>query len=296
MKLKVCFFGTPEYVIPVLTALIDNFQVVGIVTAPDTIQGRKKTLTPSPVKSYAHEMLTSATILTPQSLKQKDVSEELQKLNADLFVVAAYGKLIPHGILSFPRLGALNIHPSLLPKYRGPSPIQTTLLHGDETGGITVIKMDEQMDHGPIVTQWEFPLQNTDTFESLHKAMFLDASTRLPEIIRKFATGELTPQPQSEDQASYCKLVTKESGFIDLQNPPSPLEIDRLIRAYYPWPTAWTKVTLHKEEKMLKLLPDHMVQLEGGKPMSIKDINNGYPQLKEVMVKLFGENKEISLS
>lgn len=286
--LTIVFFGTPSFVVPIAKILNEHFKLVGVVTAPDTIQGRKKILTPSPVKQYAEEVGIPA--FTYDKLDQH-AEDDLAILNADLFVVAAYGVIIPQAILDLPRLGSLNIHPSLLPQYRGPSPIQTALLNGDTVSGITIIKMDEQVDHGPIVMQWEFPLQHTDTFEMLHVAMFEDAANRLPQIIDGYTEGKTKLIPQDEKSATFCDKITRESGYFSSHNPPSPEVLNRMIRAYYPWPNAWTKIKMrNNEEKILKFLPEKKVQLEGGKPMSMKDAINGYPELKDFISGLFDGN------
>jgi methionyl-tRNA formyltransferase len=276
--MKIIFFGTPSFVIPVLESLVSSFEVIGVVTAPDSIQGRKKVLTPSPVKQFALEQ--NIPVLQPHELKTEE---------ADLYVVAAYGKIIPQSILDIPKNGALNIHPSLLPKYRGPSPIQTALLHGNEKTGVSIIKMDAKMDHGPIVSQWETAISPNDTFESLHNSLFQDAADRLPAIISDFINGKITPIQQDEAGVSFCKMITRESGYFDSTNPPSPEELDKMIRAYYPWPTAWTKVRIkNNEERIMKLLPGKRVQMEGKNVMEMKDFLNGYPELTPLLEKLLG--------
>src|SRR5579864_8312029 len=144
--MKVVFFGTPIFVVPILKELAEYFEVVTVVTTPDQKLGRKQLLTPSPVKIYAQKH--NIPIITPQQFNNETI-EQLRNFKPDLFVVAAYGKLIPNDLLELPTYGAINIHPSLLPKYRGPTPIQTALLNGETTTGISFIKMDEEMDHGP---------------------------------------------------------------------------------------------------------------------------------------------------
>jgi methionyl-tRNA formyltransferase len=286
--MKIVFFGTPDFVIPVLATLIKQYDVVGVVTAPDTIQGRKKILTPSPVKRSAQEK-SIRTILTPQQWNNETI-EQLQQLSPDLCVVAAYGKIIPKAILDIPRFGAINIHPSLLPQYRGPSPIQTALLNGDPESGVTIIQMDEKMDHGPILAQKKIPLTPADTFASLHHSMFQEAADLLPEVIEGISSGTITPVPQDDTKATYCRMITKEDGYFDLQNPPSPETLDRMTRAYYPWPTAWTKWQMTNGTwHIVKFLPEEMIQLEGGKPMKIKELLNGHPEMSETMNRLLGK-------
>lgn len=295
MKTRIVFFGTPDFVIPVLKKLIDNFTVVGVVTAPDTIQGRKKLLTSSPVKQFA--LQHNIPVLQPEKLRPfregstPVVEIENWKLKipqADLYVVAAYGKIIPQSILEIPKNGALNIHPSLLPKYRGTSPIQATLLNGDSMSGITIIKMDEKMDHGPILAQWEIPINPTDTFSSLHHSLFKDAAEGLSGVITDFLNNKITPTAQDEAEATFCEKITRESGYFDSENPPDPQTLDRMIRAYYPWPTTWTRVKLKNgEEKIMKLFPEGKIQMEGKNIVTMKEFLNGYPELKQLLERLW---------
>lgn len=283
--MRILFFGTPEFVLPVIKSIKKHFDLVGIVTTPDTKQGRKKVLTPSPVKQYAVENHLNAALLTPEKLTQ-ETAAQLKDLSADLIIVAAYGKIIPQFILDIPTYGSVNIHPSLLPQYRGPSPIQTALLNGDTTSGVTFILMDQEIDHGPILAQEKMEIQPTDTFASLPVTMFAKAAEILPEVVKGFVKGIILPQEQDHSHATFCEHVTKESGYFDSNNPPSPDKLDRMIRAYYPWPTAWTKIRVRNGLRIMRLLPGHKVQLEGGKPMEIKDFLNGYPEMRETIQRL----------
>ncbi|MDO8429463.1 MAG: methionyl-tRNA formyltransferase [Candidatus Daviesbacteria bacterium] len=287
-NLKIVFFGTPHFVIPVLKTLEDNFDVVAVVTAPDNLVGRTQTLTPSPIKEAFKK-----TCLTPK-IFDEEVSTKLKSLEPDLFIVAAYGKIIPQEILDIPKFGSINIHPSLLPKYRGASPIQESILNGDEISGVTFIKMDSEVDHGPIIFTKEFRLSKEDTFESLSKKVFILAAEDLIKIIPEFITGKINLCVQDHAIASYCNRITKEDGYFDLpfqdlrpagrQVTQEFLEkLDRMIRAYYPWPTAWTKwspfakASGDKNEKIVKFLPEGMVQIEGKKPTDLDSFLRGYP-------------------
>lgn len=289
--MKVVFFATPEFVIPVGKILTEHFDLVGVVTSPDSPEGRKKTLTPTHVKKWYMEYLLKnnkeGVILTPTELTL-ETAVKLRKLHADLFVVAAYGKLIPASILTLPALGVLNIHPSFLPKYRGPSPIQNALLDGKRSLGITIMKMDAELDHGPTLTQWELQIEESDTFESLHQKAFADAAEKLPGIIEKYQKGIIKETIQDHTKATYTEKVLREDGYFSITNPPTKEKLDRMIRAYHPWPSCWTR--LHqdfggqaKKGKVLKLLPDGKIQLEGGKPISEKDLLNGYPKLRPLL-------------
>lgn len=179
---------------------------------------------------------------------------------ADLAVVASYGEILTKKQLDAPRYGCINVHPSLLPKYRGPSPIQAAILNGDKTSGLTIIKMDAEVDHGPIIYQEEITLSDTDNFDSLREKMFGRAAEILPQLIKDFIAGKITSRLQQHAAATYCNRLTRESGYFDLDNPPSPETLDRMIRAYYPWPGVWTKWGSKRQEaggkeKIVKFLP-----------------------------------------
>jgi len=282
-KLKIIFFGTPKEVVPVLETLIKYFDVVAVVTVPDQKAGRKQLLTPSPVKVAAQKY--KIPVIQPEKLSH--ITSHFSLPASDLFVVAAYGKLIPNEILQLPKLGAINIHPSLLPNYRGPTPIQTTLFNGDQTSGVTFIKMDEEMDHGPILHQMPITLEETDTFDWLMKNMFAQAAEILPHVIEEYVSGKIKPQPQDNEKATYTKIITKQDGYIDLENPPSKDKFDRMVHAYFPWPTVWTKINIKNQEVRIKFLPKNMLQVEGKNLVNVNDFLNGYPEMKEIIRKIY---------
>lgn len=197
---------------------------------------------------------------------------------ADLAVVAAYGKILTADELRAPKDGCINVHPSLLPKYRGPSPIQSAILNGDKTSGITIIKMDEEVDHGPILYQEQMELSDSDNFEVLSKKMFQRAADILPKIIEDFVAGKIILHRQNHAIATFCPKLTRESGYFPIENPPDPQKLDRMIRAYYPWPGVWCKWKMDNGQlKIVKFLPNGLIQMEGKKPISLKDFLNGYP-------------------
>lgn len=220
-----------------------------------------------------------------QSIK-KELAKHFQQVSslkeADLAVVASYGHILTKEELDAPKYGCINVHPSLLPKYRGPSPIQEAILNGEKMSGITIIKMDEEVDHGPIIYQERIELSDNDNFEILSKKMFLRASEVLPKIIKDFVAGNVIPTPQDHSQATFTKRLTKEDGYFNLNNPPDSEKLDKMIRAYFPWPGVWTKWN----RKIVKFLPDQKLQMEGKKPLSLKDFLNGYPNfpLKDLII------------
>ncbi len=211
---------------------------------------------------------------------------------ADLGVVASYGRILTKQELNAPKYGFINVHPSLLPKYRGASPIQTAILNGDKRSGITIIKMDEEVDHGPIIWQEEIVLSDSDNFDTLSKKMFQRAGEILPKIIQDFAAGKIKLTPQNHSRTTFTKSLTRQDGYFDINNPPPPEILDRMIRAYYPWPSVWTKVQITTSNnqqstinnRIIKFLPHQKLQVEGGKPMSVKDFINGYPDLEKVIL------------
>jgi len=232
----ILFFGTPEFALPALRALIDaDWRVVGVVTQPDEPVGRKRVLTPPPIKVIAAQY--GIPVFQPEKLDPETFVREIPA--ADLLIVAAYGEIIPRAILTIPQYGALNIHPSLLPRWRGPSPIQHTILAGDMGTGVTIIKIDAAMDHGPIVAQRHaaYSMRHI-AYPELHDQLANLGAELLIEILPRWIAGAITPIPQDETKAIYCKLLTKDDGRIDWTKPAE--EIERMIRAFQPWPGAWT--------------------------------------------------------
>lgn len=276
-RLKIVFFGTPSFAIPVLTALEAKRWLVGAVTTPDRKVGRKQILMPSFVSLRTPR---SAQLLKPERFDQQTV-QHLEEMGPDLFVLAAYGKILPKEILDIPKFGALNIHPSLLPKYRGPSPIPAAILNGDKVTGVTIIKMDAEMDHGPIITTNDVSLSDQDTSAILSKKLFAIGANLLIKIIPDFVNGKVKLTKQNEKQATFTHLIKKEDGLFEIGNPPSSDQLDRMIRAYYPWPTAWTKWPFDKAQgknnKIVKFLPGGLIQMEGKKPMELEEFLKGHP-------------------
>lgn len=256
-EIKIIFWGTSEFAIPALEALCAaGYSVMAVVTAPDKPAGRKQLLAPPSVKTWVmkHETWSTIPILQPEKLDKKFMLHA-SSFMPDIFIVAAYGKMIPADILAIPKQGALNIHPSLLPRWRGPSPIQYTILNGDTETGVTIMKVDEKMDHGPILagrelaisnfpkqiaTQFDgaskFPISKT-TYSELHDVLAKLGAKLLVEILPKYCAGEITPMPQDESKATYSKLLKKEEGHIDWSCPVE--EIERMVRAFNPWPGAY---------------------------------------------------------
>lgn len=286
-SLKIAFFGTPRFAQIVLENLIaSDFKPSLVITTPDAKVGRGQILTPPPVKQTA----IGAGIPVIQPIPSGFNPADLTGLNPDLAVLVAFGQIIPKEILKIPKLGFLNVHPSLLPKYRGPSPIQQAILDGEKTTGVTIIKLDEELDHGPILAQREVELEANDTHLTLIEKLGAIGSNLLLETLPDYISGKIKAQDQNHAQATMTKKITKEDGHIDLLNPPDPFLLNRMIRAYYPWPTVWTEIKLEsqrvKESKKLriKLLPEKMVQVEGKKPTTVEMFAKLYPAIKLPLV------------
>ena len=232
---KIIFIGTSQFAVPILEKLFSrNYQIIAIITAPDRPAGRRQELTPPPIKEAA--LNYNLPILQPERIEQ--IQNKISEMSPDLIVLAAYGRIIPKGVLNIPRLGCLNFHPSLLPKYRGPSPIQTAILNDDKITGVTIILMDEKIDHGPIIAQKELSINPRETSRSLEEKLSHSAANLLIEILPQYLEGKIKPEAQDESKASYTKIINREDGRINWQE--SAQTIDRKIRAFYPWPGAWT--------------------------------------------------------
>jgi len=247
------FVGTSQFAVPAMEKLIENnYSISIVVTATDKPAGRKQELAPPPVKQAA--LKHNLPILQPEKISA--VSPEISKLKPNLLIVAAYGRLIPKNILDIPRFGCLNLHPSLLPEYRGPSPIQTAILNGDKTSGVTVMLLDEKIDHGPIISQKKIAITPDENYQTLEKKLAVAAADCLIEILPRYLQGKIKPQKQNERRASYTKLLTRQDGQINWKQ--NAREIERKIRAFHPWPGAWT----YFNKKRVKILKARAVKKE----------------------------------
>lgn len=299
-KCKVIFFGTPKFAVPALEALIkaDFCDIVAVVTQPDKPVGRHRSkLIASPVKMAAQDLKIavyddlsqfSCLTTTPNpSSKRRGIK------SADLGILVAYGEILPKSLLDHFPLGIVNIHPSLLPKYRGPSPIQTAILNRDQETGVSIIKLDEGMDSGPIIAQEKITLDGTETSNDLHQKLFNLGAALLIKILPDYISGKIKPIPQDESLASYTKKLAKEDGRIDWTR--SPDEIEAFIRAMNPWPGAWT---MWKEKKLIvwraALLlrpaesagrdPLYNIMYKGLLPRKMRGRSNNILQLEEVQL------------
>lgn len=247
-KIKAVFFGTSDFAVPILSVVAENLNLMAVVTQPDRPVGRKQEIIASPVKSAAQSM--PAKIFQFDSLKSEKALTQLKELGAELFIVAAYGKIIPQSILDLPAKGSINVHGSILPKYRGASPIHAALLNGDTSTGNTITIMDAQMDHGPILATSEVSIDPNDDFKSLEKKMSEDGARLLIETLSGYFSGKIIPHEQDHEAATYTKLISKEDGIIDWSS--SASAILNQWRAYKYWPGVFTYFN-DKSGKNLKL-------------------------------------------
>ncbi|MCW5851815.1 MAG: methionyl-tRNA formyltransferase [Anaerolineae bacterium] len=237
--LRVVFMGTPDFAVPTLKTLLTlpDVQVVGVATQPDKPAGRGRALAASPVKQVA--VAAGVPVLQPRGFRKNPANAEaLRALTPDLLVVAAYGLILPQSVLDIPRYGSLNVHASLLPRWRGAAPITFAILAGDAVTGVTIMLMDAGMDTGPILTTGETPIQPNDTTESLSQRLAVLGAGLLRDTLPRWVAGEIQPQPQPGDGVTLTRLIQKEDGLIDWGRP--AVEIERAVRAYQPWPGAYT--------------------------------------------------------
>lgn len=278
MNSKVVFFGTGVYVLPILEILKTDFKLsLVLTTEKDNNEPVSKFCRENKISHISIQKFSNETILA------------IKKSDAEIGILANFGLILPQALLDIFPKGIINVHPSLLPKYRGPTPGQTAILNGDIKTGVSIIKLDEEIDHGPILTQQEEPILTDDTADTLYVRLFKIGSTLLSKCIPIYLSGELNPTEQNHEQATFTKTLTRDSGFIDLSSLEIgnlKLEIDRMVKAYFPWPGVWTKTKLGNTEKIIKLLPNEKIQVEGKKEMSHKDFINGYPEGKEILQKL----------
>ncbi|MBI5421195.1 MAG: methionyl-tRNA formyltransferase [Parcubacteria group bacterium] len=281
--MKYVFFGTPDFAVTILEHLIEaGYVPSAIVTNPDRPVGRKHTITPPLVKKWILEQEGLKDIPVFQPEKLSEIKDDLAALEPDIFIVAAYGKLIPKSVLDIPKHGSLNVHPSLLPKYRGPTPIQTAILNGDKETGVTIMLLDEKMDHGQIlkISKYEFPRQERGSpeaaisnydYPTLSKELAELGAKTLIDVIPDWLEGKIKPVPQDDALAIYTKIYKGEDGLLDFNKPAE--ELDCKVRALNQEPGTY----FMKDGKRIKVLKAHVennvlildtIQIEGKKPMS----------------------------
>lgn len=286
MPYKIVFFGTSEFSIPSLKALLDDkrFEVTAVITKPDSPTGRHQVVTPPPIKILAQKhnvqvfqfekIKTDETFAVLSTLSSQGVnptsdestnpdcrtpSDFARNDNIDAYVVVSYGKILPQRILNIPKRGVINVHGSLLPRWRGASCVQAAIAAGDEKAGITIMQMDAEMDHGAILAQKEINITPTETGGELHDRLAELGAMALPDVLVEFLENKITSKTQNHEQATYCKLLSRDDGKIDWSK--SATEIERLVRAYNPWPGTWTERD-GKRVKIVKVTTDNLQELK----------------------------------
>ena len=241
MTTRIIFMGTPDFAVPLLQALIDaapqkNWQIVGVVTQPDRPKGRGKKLAPPPVKVIAEQ--ARLPVLQPETLKAEQAVAQLAALMPDVIVVAAFGQILRPNVLNLPPQGCLNVHASLLPRWRGASPVTAAIRAGDAETGVTIMLMDEGLDTGPILSQRVIPISAGHTGGTLTQDLAELGAALLVDTLPKWLAGEIEPQAQNNDLATKTRLLKKQDGAIDWSQ--SAQEIERQVRAFTPWPGAFS--------------------------------------------------------
>lgn len=254
MPYKLLFLGTPDFAVPSLEAIAKDprFEIVGVVTQPDKPVGRKAELTPPPVK-VAAQKLGIQTIWQPEKMTDAEFKAWVEQVGptCDAFIVVAYGKIFRDWFLALPKHGLINVHASLLPRWRGASPINAAIAAGDASSGVSIMKIEAEMDAGGVYRVAETPIHPDDTAETLHDRLATMGADILADTVADVIEGKIQAEPQNANQATYCKTLTREDGHIDWNMPAEAIAL--LVRAYFPWPGTWTEL----DGKRLKI---HAVQ------------------------------------
>ena len=272
--MKIVFMGTPDFAAGALKALIAaGHEITAVVTQPDKAKGRSNKLIYTPVKECALEH--NIPVMQPRRIKTPEAIAELKQYEADVFVVAAFGQILSQEILDMPQYGSLNIHASLLPKYRGASPIQHVIIDGEEETGVTIMQMDAGIDTGDMLYKKTIGIDSEDTYESLHDKLMVIGGEAIVEALELLESGALVPEKQDDALSIHAPLIMKERGNIDFNM--SAVEIERLVRGLNPWPSAYTSY----KGKQLKVWKAHVEEncagdgimtLEYLVPGTVKDV------------------------
>ncbi|WP_020208558.1 methionyl-tRNA formyltransferase [Gilvimarinus chinensis] len=269
--LRIVFAGTPDFAAHHLQALLDGpHQVIACYTQPDRPAGRGKKLKPSPVKILAEN--TGIKVYQPVSLKDEAAQAELASLNADLMVVVAYGLLLPEAVLNTPKLGCINVHASILPRWRGAAPIQRAIEAGDSETGVTIMQMDVGLDTGDMLVKATCSIKPSDTGGSLHDKLMQIGGPALDQALTQLATGTATPEAQDGSQSNYAPKISKAEALIDWND--SAENIDRKIRAFNPFPIAFTRHS-NKPDAAIRLWKCELEPSVSGTPGTIMTLDNG---------------------
>lgn len=235
--MKIVFMGTPDFAVIILKAILSSkHEITAVITQPDKQKGRGKEIQFSAVKECA--LAYGLPVLQPLKIKDHAAVEELRNLEADIFVVAAFGQLLSKEILDMPKYGCINVHASLLPKYRGAAPIQWAIINGDAESGVTIMQMEEGLDTGNMIMKSVVPIEKEETGRSLHDKLAEAGAQLCVDVLDRIEHSEITTVKQNNEEATYVKMLSKESGQIDFKK--AAIEIERMVRGLNPWPSAYT--------------------------------------------------------
>ena len=237
MTIRVVFMGSPDFALPSLSALATakNYQLVGVITQPDRASGRGRELKAPPVKTLALEL--KIPIMQPEKLRAPESMRQLQEWNPDLIVVAAFGQILKKDVLDMPRYGCINVHASLLPRWRGAAPINAAILHGDQEIGVTIMQMDVGLDTGPMLAMKSIRVRPDDTAGSVLQTLSTLGADLLTETLPEYFSGNIQPVSQPTEGATYAPMLKKEDGLLDFTH--TAVDLERRVRAMNPWPGAW---------------------------------------------------------
>lgn len=271
MSAKIVFMGSPEFSLPSLLALSKTYTLVGVVTQPDRPAGRGRVLTPPPVKRLSKEL--GLPVIQPKRLSEPSAMQQLHDWRPDLMVVAAFGQILRPEVLTLPDHGCINVHASLLPRWRGAAPVQAAILHGDRQTGVTVMRMDEGIDTGPILNQRSLPIMPNDTAMTLSARLSEAGAELLLETIPPYLRGDLSPQAQPDAGATYAPILKKEDGELDFRQ--NTDELVNRVHAFNPWPGAFT----YWQGMRLKIHRAHSQKLPNTTP-GIHAVVDGFPAIE----------------
>jgi methionyl-tRNA formyltransferase len=262
---RIVFMGSPDFALPSLHALANQYEVVGVVTQPDRASGRGRELKMPPVKTLAQEL--NLPLMQPERLRAPEAMSQLYAWAPELIVVAAFGQILKKDVLNLPRYGCINVHASLLPRWRGAAPIHAAILAGDEETGVTIMQMDVGLDTGPILAQKSIRLTRDDTAGSVFQALSILGADLLTETLPRWMVGEIQPQPQDDAFATYAPMLKKEAGKLDFTRDAN--ELERFIRAFNPRPGAYMEF----DELILKVHRAHVEQgnIEAGQRFIVQN-------------------------
>ena len=273
MTTRIVFMGSPDFALPTLQALADHYAVVGVVTQPDRPAGRGRSLTPPPVKVLAGEL--GLQVIQPKSLRDSQTISQLRAWKPDLVVVAAFGQILRPEVLDLPPFGCLNVHASLLPRWRGAAPIQAAILHGDQQTGVTIMKMDPGIDTGPLLSQRAIDIHLEETGSSLAPKLAQLGAELLIDTLPSYLSGDLQSQAQ-QGEATYAPMLKKSDGQLDFTQ--SAEKLERKIRAFYPWPGTFLdwqggRLKIHRARGVDNIDKETLNSAEHGRQI----IYEGYP-------------------